>query len=127
VQTDLKYFPKTVANSSFRIRHDKLDYEVVSCMQAARAKGINIANELKTLILSTSKGYVALHICGDRQANLREIKTFLNCDQASLASPKDLGKMKLGSGKICPYFRTNVGYASSYISTCSQLKTCLHK
>ncbi len=63
---------------------------------------IPISSELKTLILSTSNGYVALHICGNRQVNLREIKVFLKCKQACLASPSELHKIGLEPGKVCP-------------------------
>lgn len=94
--------PNIIRKSSYTIFHNRLSFEVVTCRQAARAKNINTENELKTLILSTSNGYVALHICGNRQANLRDIKTALNCKQASLASPKELADLGLIPGAICP-------------------------
>jgi len=96
--SSLEGLPSELNNSSFKISHKKLGYEVVSCAQAAKSKKIPEANELKTLILWTCGGFVAVHICGDRLANLKEIKNFLKCKQASLASPEQL----LAPGKICP-------------------------
>jgi hypothetical protein len=37
-------------------------YDVVSCADAALAKGIPIASELKTIILETSVGVHAVHV-----------------------------------------------------------------
>lgn len=74
---------------------------VVSCAEAAMAKGIPIANELKSLIISTAKGMVALHLPGDSEANLRAVKQVLEVREASLASPEELSALGLSPGIVC--------------------------
>ncbi|MBK8256215.1 MAG: nucleotide-binding protein [Polyangiaceae bacterium] len=78
-----------------------LGQPVVTCEQAAAAKGIPLANELKTLILSTQKGFLALHLPGDAPASLRSVKNALEVDQARLASDKDLRTFGLMPGTVC--------------------------
>ncbi|MDR0437124.1 MAG: YbaK/EbsC family protein [Bacteroidales bacterium] len=78
---------------------------VVSCKEAADAKGIPLSNELKTLILDTSDGLYALHIRGDKKANLRSIKKILNTDEACLASEETLEELRVVAGTVTPYLR----------------------
>ena len=52
----------------------RLESEVITLEQAAIAKGIALSNELKTLILITSEGPVALHLRGDKEPNMSEVK-----------------------------------------------------
>lgn len=79
-----------------------LKEEVTSCVEAARAKGIPLKNELKTLILQTSKGLYALHLTGDRKASLRAVKKFLKVKEAYLAQEEKLRDLNLNAGMICP-------------------------
>jgi len=78
-----------------------LDKPVVSCEEAADAKCIPLENELKTLILQTSKGYVALNIPGNSGADLRSVKAALEVEQASLASREELKALGLSPGTVC--------------------------
>jgi len=73
---------------------------VVSCKEAAIAKGIPLKNELKTLILKTRLGFVALQLPGNAKASLRKVKNALNINQASLASPKELQLFGLEPGTV---------------------------
>lgn len=77
-----------------------LDQEVISCEEAAKAKSINLKNELKTLILSTSDGLVALHLRGDRRASLRAVKSALDVDQAYMLPESELKKLQLVPGTV---------------------------
>jgi prolyl-tRNA editing enzyme YbaK/EbsC (Cys-tRNA(Pro) deacylase) len=79
-----------------------LPHEVISCSQAAAAKGISLANELKTLIVTTSRQNYALHLPGDKHASLRKVKTFLNVEQAFLLSREKLLEMGLVPGTVSP-------------------------
>ncbi len=107
--SNLKYFPKPIQRSNFLIKEYKLDYEVISCVQASKAKNIHLVHELKSIILSTSNGYVAVHTSGDRKINLREIKNFLKCKEASLCSPKELFDLGLSQGTVCPIIEPTWG------------------
>jgi prolyl-tRNA editing enzyme YbaK/EbsC (Cys-tRNA(Pro) deacylase) len=78
-----------------------LDKPVVSCEEAAAAKCIPLENELKTLILETSRGYVALNLPGDSEADLRSVKAALEVEQAHLASPDELKALGLSPGTVC--------------------------
>ena len=74
---------------------------VVTCQEAASAKGIPLANELKSLILSTQKGFVALHLPGDAQAALRAVKDALEVREACLATPQEVRALGLSPGTVC--------------------------
>jgi len=74
---------------------------VISCQEAADAKGIPLANELKSLLLSTPKGFVALHLPGDAEAALRAVKNALEVREACLATPEELRSLGLMPGTVC--------------------------
>ena len=78
-----------------------LDRPVVSCREAAGAKCIPLENELKTLILRTSRGYVALNLPGDSDADLRAAKAALEVEEACLASPDELKGLGMSPGTVC--------------------------
>jgi len=82
-----------------------LEKDVVSCEEAASAKGIPLQNELKSLILDTNKGLYLLNIPGDRFANLRSVKTILNVKNAYLADHNILNNLKVQSGTITPLLK----------------------
>ena len=73
----------------------QLEAEVLTLDQAAKAKDIDLANELKTIILMTSRGLVALHLRGDREPNLTEVKEFLGVTEAYPLSADKLGEPPL--------------------------------
>ena len=52
----------------------ELDYDVISCVEAAEAKGIEIKNELKTLVLETSSGICTVSVSAKNHVSLRQIK-----------------------------------------------------
>lgn len=79
-----------------------LKKDVITCREAAAAKNIPLKNELKTLILKTSIGLVALNLRGDHEASLRRVKQTLRCEEACLAEPADMGGLNLGKGTVCP-------------------------
>ena len=78
----------------------KLDKPVVTCKEAAQAKGIPLENELKTLVLQTSNGFVAIELPGDATASLRNIKDALEVKEAYLAGPETLAKLGLEPGTV---------------------------
>jgi prolyl-tRNA editing enzyme YbaK/EbsC (Cys-tRNA(Pro) deacylase) len=80
----------------------ELSHEVVSCVEAALAKGIALENELKTLIIAVGSRRFALHVPGDKRASLRKVKTFLNAEQAFLLSRVELEDMGLMPGTVSP-------------------------
>ena len=82
------------------LKEYKLDRPVVTCMEAAQAKGIHLENELKTLLLETSNGFVAIELPGDATASLRKIKDFLEVKKAHLADPETLDQLGLGPGTV---------------------------
>lgn len=101
-----KNIPKltTIKKSSkpphINLKEYKLDKTVVTCMEAAQAKGIHLENELKTLLLETSNGFVAIELPGDATASLRKIKDFLEVKKAHLADPETLNHLGLEPGTV---------------------------
>jgi prolyl-tRNA editing enzyme YbaK/EbsC (Cys-tRNA(Pro) deacylase) len=78
-----------------------LDTPVVSCEEAATARGIPLAQELKTLLVRTDGGIVAVHIPGDSSLSLRKVKARLETTEAFLADPTDLSELGLSPGTVC--------------------------
>src|SRR5205814_1289847 len=79
-----------------------LDRPVITCREASNAKQIPLGFELKTLIIDTSAGIVAVHLPGDRTISLRMVKNALKCDEAKLASRSQLATLGLAPGTVCP-------------------------
>lgn len=78
----------------------KLSAPVVGCEEAARARGIPLANELKTLILRTHDGFIAAHLPGDGVLSLRKVKDRLETAEGYLADPEDLLELGLSPGTV---------------------------
>jgi prolyl-tRNA editing enzyme YbaK/EbsC (Cys-tRNA(Pro) deacylase) len=94
-------FPSLLEKYYFQIDRYNLDFEVVTCIQAAKAKEIPLCQELKTLILETSNGLYAVHLPGNKRLNNRIVKKILGVKQASLASPAILSILGLVPGIVC--------------------------
>lgn len=78
----------------------KLNSPVVTCEEAAFAKSIKLASELKTLILETSSGLIAVHLPGDGILSLRAVKDFIEAEEAYIADPEILLKLGLSAGTV---------------------------
>lgn len=77
-----------------------LSQPVVSCEEAAEARDVPLANELKTLVLKTSRGFVAAHLPGDGMLSLRKVKNRIEATEARLADPEDLSELGLSAGTV---------------------------
>jgi prolyl-tRNA editing enzyme YbaK/EbsC (Cys-tRNA(Pro) deacylase) len=64
--------------------------KVVSCEQAAHAKGIPLKNELKTLVIETDDDIYLLHLLGDEKADFKQIRKLLNTKKAQLLCKEKL-------------------------------------
>ena len=82
------------------LRRHKLDKPVISCDEAAEAREIDLKNELKTLVLRTSTGFMAVHLPGDGILSLRKVKDFLEAGEAYLADPEDIFSLGLSPGTV---------------------------
>ncbi|MFN8017481.1 MAG: TIR domain-containing protein [Acidimicrobiales bacterium] len=77
-----------------------LPHPVITCEEAAAARGIPLAHELKTLLLQTSHGPVAAHLPGDGTLSLRKVKDRLESAEAYLVDPEDLLALGLSAGTV---------------------------
>lgn len=101
-------YPREVAEHLHCIEFGILDHEVISCEQAAKAKGILLENELKTMILweQENQRFIACHLNGHRKIDLRKVKKRLNVKQASLASLAQIEALDLSPGKVMPFLQS---------------------
>lgn len=83
-----------------RLQVYSLKKEVISCDEAAEARGVPLFNELKTMILSTTNGYVAVHLPGDGQISLRAVKNALEVKNAFIAPAEEIYKLELSPGTV---------------------------
>ena len=80
-----------------------LEHEVISCSDAAAAKGIPLGRELKTLILTAGGRLLVASLPGDRRLHLRSVKRVAATRQACLCSVEELASMGLAPGSISPF------------------------
>jgi prolyl-tRNA editing enzyme YbaK/EbsC (Cys-tRNA(Pro) deacylase) len=80
-----------------------LDHSVVSCAEAAVAKGIPLERELKSLLLETEKGLLVAHLRATAALSLRAVKRVCDRTEAHLAIPQRLAQLGLEAGAISPF------------------------
>lgn len=80
-----------------------LPHDVVSCEEAAVAKGFPLERELKSLILKADTGLIIAHISGNESLSLRQVKRHLKSEQARLASPEEITLLGVGAGTVSPF------------------------
>ncbi len=74
--------------------------EVISCEEAAMARNVPLANELKSMVINSSAGFVVVHLPGDGQISLRAVKNALEIKNARIASKEDLYELHLSPGTV---------------------------
>jgi prolyl-tRNA editing enzyme YbaK/EbsC (Cys-tRNA(Pro) deacylase) len=94
--------PSAVKGSTpgLQMRPLRLEAPVITCEEAAQARGIPLTNELKTLLLRTSNGMVAAHLPGDGVLSLRKVKVRLESAEAYIADPEELSAIGLSPGTV---------------------------
>jgi prolyl-tRNA editing enzyme YbaK/EbsC (Cys-tRNA(Pro) deacylase) len=90
--------PRPAPGLALEVRH--LSTPVITCEEAAQARGIPLSQELKTLVLRTSGGFIAVHLPGDGILSLRKVKERLEAAEAYLADPEDLLELDLSAGTV---------------------------
>ena len=96
---------KSLKPPCMTLKEYRLEKPVVTCKEAAQAKGIPLENELKTLLVKTSNGFVAIELPGDAKASLIKIKDFLEVKNVHLADIETLKELELEPGTVsavCP-------------------------
>jgi prolyl-tRNA editing enzyme YbaK/EbsC (Cys-tRNA(Pro) deacylase) len=77
--------------------------EVRSCVEAAQARGIPLAMELKTLLLASDDLLVAAHLRGCDRLHNRRLKRICGVKNLAFASSHLLSSVGLGKGQINPW------------------------
>ena len=93
--------PPELRTYRHQIQAYALNNEVISCAEAADAKGIALGQELKSMVLYTSKGLFVAHLPGDKRIKYRSIKNLLSVREASLAGLDTLEELGLSPGTVC--------------------------
>jgi prolyl-tRNA editing enzyme YbaK/EbsC (Cys-tRNA(Pro) deacylase) len=92
---------QTLPAPGMHLHSHRLASPVVTCDEAAQARNIPLAHELKTLLLQTHHGIVAAHLPGDGTLSLRKVKARLETAEAYLSDPEDLLALGLSAGTVC--------------------------
>jgi prolyl-tRNA editing enzyme YbaK/EbsC (Cys-tRNA(Pro) deacylase) len=85
------------------LRVFRLAEPVVSCSEAAVAKGVPLERELKSLLLECDHGRVLVHLRGDHRLSLHAVKRALAVRQARLASPSAVQALGVSPGTLHPF------------------------
>lgn len=80
-----------------------LTHEVRTCGQAARARGIPVWLELKTLLLEGDDALFAVHLRGSDRLHNRRFKRLFALKNLVFASTRRLASFGLETGKINPW------------------------
>jgi prolyl-tRNA editing enzyme YbaK/EbsC (Cys-tRNA(Pro) deacylase) len=89
---------------------------VVTCEDAAAARGIGLSEELKTLLLESGRLRIAVHLRGDARLRLRTIKRLLRLRDVRFIETPVLASAGLRAGTINPW---NVPFCRYHV-------LCLH-
>jgi len=80
-----------------------LSCDVVSCKDAAEAKGFPLQRELKSLILKVDTGLIVAHLSGSESLSLRQVKRHLKSEEARLATLDEIKPLGVEAGTISPF------------------------
>lgn len=86
--------------------------KVVTCEEAAAARGVPLEHELKTIVLNTNVGDVAVHLPANRRIHSGRVKSALGTRRIRFASKEELGASGLQSGLVNP---GNTGFCSRHL------------
>lgn len=96
--------PTTFSTPSEWLRTFQLAVPVVSCSEAASAKGIPLRRELKSLLIRIDNACLALaHVPGDRRLSMRRVKQVLHTKQARLCDAEELRSVGVEAGTVHPF------------------------
>ena len=104
-----------------------LTQEVTTCEEAAKAKGIPLKNELKTLIFSTSKGLHALHVPGNRKASLRNSKKCLKGQGGVFSRKREPASIVISTRDGLSPHRSRMASAPFSIPGSFGIRFCFHQ
>ncbi len=86
--------------------------KVVTCEEAAAAREVPLAHELKTIVLNTSVGEVAVHLPANRRIHSGRVKSALGTRRTRFASAEELEAYGLASGLVNP---GNTGFCAHHL------------
>jgi len=92
-------------------------YEVISCVEAATARGINLATELKTLLLTANSRVIAVHLRGDRRLDNGRLRRLFNA-RVSFLPAQEVALHGLRAGAINPW---NIEFCRVHVISASVL------
>ena len=76
---------------------------VVTCKEASIARGININEELKTILLKVSHKKISVHLKGGDRINSKMIKKLFKSKHIRFLSTEELKRLNLEKGLINPW------------------------
>lgn len=76
---------------------------VVTCAEAAKARGISIAEELKTILLKVSHKKISINIRGNDKIDSKAIRKLFNNKHIRFLSEEELKHFNLSKGLVNPW------------------------
>ena len=86
--------------------------KVVTCEEAAAARRVPLTHELKTIVLATQVGNIAVHLPANRRLHSGRVKSALGTRRIRFASRDELRAFGLQSGLVNP---GNTGFCSRHL------------
>lgn len=78
-------------------------HPVVTCDEAAKARGISIDEELKTILLKVSHKNISVNLKGGDKINSKAIRKLFNDKHIRFLSEEELGYFDLKKGLVNPW------------------------
>ncbi|MGD8781824.1 MAG: YbaK/EbsC family protein [Ignavibacteria bacterium] len=77
--------------------------DVVTCEEAAKARNVNVTNELKHMLVKFHNKFALVHVCGNLDVELELVAHAIKVQQVHLASLKYTPIGHIPRGTICPF------------------------
>lgn len=76
---------------------------VITCEEAATARGVSIEQELKSILLKSNSDIFAVHLCGGHRIDSKAIKTKLRKKHLRFLNKSELNGFGLKPGLVNPW------------------------
>jgi prolyl-tRNA editing enzyme YbaK/EbsC (Cys-tRNA(Pro) deacylase) len=87
--------------------------KVVTCEEAADARNVPLENELKTIVMATPVGDIAVHLPANRRLHSGRVKSALGTRRIRFATGEELRAFGLQSGLVNP---GNTGFCCRHLA-----------
>jgi len=101
----LKLIETIAHKNSLFFHHYPFAYKrpVITCLEASIARGVDLSQELKHIVVNSSNIEYIVHVLGDMKVSTVNVAKFLNTNNVKLSQLKKYNKFSMHRGTIFPF------------------------